>query len=209
MPPLYDTGPRLDCKTRVLGWRKAARRSKHKHKLPHLLPAARRVCALASRLHQSRNAIRVIVRRHALFVHQQHRSVTPASTHHSTAARNNKSSSHLNDAGDALEPHSRVDTGLGQRDGRAVWQALQLHEHQVPYLEPSTDERHERVTTLTHNRQHAPIAVYFAALIPEDLRAWTARTYGRSRSASLLEGRSGAYLDRRPLTRNCQLRLSA
>ena len=43
----------------------------------------------------------------------------------------------LHDRGDALEPHARVDGGLGQRRHDAARVAVELHEDEVPDLEPS------------------------------------------------------------------------
>ena len=43
----------------------------------------------------------------------------------------------LDDARDPLEPHARIDARRGQRRERAVRVELELHEHEVPDLEPA------------------------------------------------------------------------
>src|SRR5579863_4007158 len=68
----------------------------------------------------------------------------------------------LHDGGDALEPHAGVDRGLRQRRQRAVGTALELHEHQIPYLD---------VTIALVVRRAGRAACDLGPMIVEDLAA--------------------------------------
>ena len=71
----------------------------------------------------------------------------------------------LQDGGDALEAHARVDRGPGQRDAIARLDLLELHEHEVPEFE-------EAIAVLVGTAGRA--ALKRLALVDEDLRAGAA-----------------------------------
>ncbi len=73
----------------------------------------------------------------------------------------------LHDGGDALEPHSRVDRGLRKRRQHALSRTIELHEHEIPDLDPAVSVR----TGATRRS-----AGDTGAVVIEDLAAGAART---------------------------------
>ena len=85
----------------------------------------------------------------------------------------------LQHRGDALQPHAGVDRGMRQRIAHAARDLLELHEHEIPYLD-------EAVAVLV--RRAGRPAGNLVAVIEEDFRTWTARA-GIAHLPEIVRGR--------------------